>query len=319
LQEWEQQMDLIRASLSRASDCSFTAVDYWTIVSTAKEKAMFESSLTRLNIPSMYLISFHIATLQEALVATAGIQNEVPFTNKNWHQSLKKTYGCLFASGLRVKDHCHPPNGDMCFALDSESRLLRNTYCEVASMYVLNRTVFVNNDMSPTHQAVVDASRELLSGAGAQDDAFGNFYAMEIYHWFWDTTLVQGFLQTVSLVNLIKESKFARLSPYIEETIWHYAYIHRDVWSYNFVDLKKTLVTVVGADKYQAMKLTWPPGEIMETPMAHLQLISIEDANRIGSMLSWYGIRLLRCDCRAGDDARQADALQAHIDLCVSG
>ena len=127
-------------------------------------------------------------------------------TNKYWLQSMKKMYGCAAWGG----------NGtdDLCFMLDADSHVRRPLVglCAVASHYQRhNRTVLVRPGATFERSAdgqfgfgkytrVVELSRDLLSTAhpetsklrGAQ---FGEFYALELYHWMWTPSHVRLFLE----------------------------------------------------------------------------------------------------------------------------
>merc|ERR1712039_153335 len=98
--------------------------------------------------------------------------------NKWWLQAIKKFYGCL-AYGT-----------DICYAMDSEGKVLRNTICHAASVYLKQKLKPVFTvpypypyGLATGHDKPVEISRSLLGGVRGEE--FGEFYAMTSYHWIW--------------------------------------------------------------------------------------------------------------------------------------
>mmetsp|Transcript_101235 Transcript_101235/g.315505 ORF Transcript_101235/g.315505 Transcript_101235/m.315505 type:complete len:379 (+) Transcript_101235:69-1205(+) len=319
---------------SHEDDCSFSDVVYFTVVSSDEEKAAFEkrlpinqgNSLTRNHFQSGETPRrFQIMTLDEVLISVRASEylrakvrvleskmERAPEPNdKNILQSFKKMFGCLAAHGLHVDDPI-AARGDICFAADSESRLLRNSICHLTTEYLKKKTVLTAplNESSSLHIKVQEESRRLLGNKRGAD--FGEFYACESYHWFWEVPLVQEFIQETALVSTVPQGHI-----FIEETYNHFLFPRRDVWGYNFVDLHGMMKEIVGPDKFEQMLHMRPFMAPEETICAHLGALSDDEVHRLGRAFQDLGVRLMRCDFVQSPDKCQI--LQTYKDICISG
>merc|ERR1712032_301941 len=110
------------------------------------------------------------------------------------------------------------------------------------------------------HKATADESTFLLASNGVKEPVqrgiqwfrtrpkhrdYGKFYAMESYHWFWETHLVQKFLNHFHLASYALNTT-EQWGPFIEETFNHFIYPDRALWGYNFVDLYAEVKRIVG-------------------------------------------------------------------------
>ena len=190
-----------------AGACSFSQINFLTIVSDEATKAQFQAAAASLGLADARRVDGQsmapprIVTLQEVLSAAEAApslnsESEIrrffrlsassPM-NKHWLQSIKKMYGCLYAGQ------------GLCFVTDSESTVVPGgSICHAASVYVQHKSVLVSPwphrvHTKPIHSAMIEASRQLLD----RPADFGEFYGMESYHWFWRVADVRAFLNRI--------------------------------------------------------------------------------------------------------------------------
>lgn len=327
-------------------ECSFGKTMVVTIVSDEHERAVFEKRLAKIQSScgtnASSVDGIFIRSLQEVLRSTKAVDEDdmrfVTPSNLFLYQGTKKFYGCLDAasiSGLR------PKAGDACFMVDSDSRLLRNSFCHMASEYRKLKTVFFSPYPDANHikhNDCIEYSRKVLGqnlATGDRDNTFGEFYAMESYHWVFDVQHVQAYLQAVPIavlaVNLTKtpdmltldnSSRPPSLDPrrkqciYPEEMMYHFLYPRRQAWGYSYVDVYDMLQKLVGASGFNTMVQSSNPKQaIMEGLTDRLFRLTREDAVAIGKALRNKGVLQVRCS-RIGDENVQA--LMESMDMCGS-
>ena len=255
----------LQAFADPAVRCDFRP-RYHTIISTAVEADRFSDRLTKAlhGHAAVLRQRFHINTLHEALaLSNASVGATANATEafverlgtvrhaKNWVQSLKKLHGCAaFASGP----------GAACFLVDSESRALRNGACHAASLYFDRKAVFVVPVAAPlTPERMALLSTEMAGQANqslailrpgvraslaSAPALLQSFYAMSVYHWFFEAHEVRAFMEEGLVAPLatmaLDEGNFGGTRPFVEEAFYHYA-AAQPSWGYHFVDVVAAL------------------------------------------------------------------------------
>ena len=108
--------------------------------------------------------------------------------NKFWLQSIKKLHGCL----------AYTPIDGVCFAVDSDSFLLRHSLCHAAEAYMLHdqKTVLMATHRFASdcgQREFVEASRTVLGRP--RGEQFGEGYMMSVYHWLWEANDLHAFVR----------------------------------------------------------------------------------------------------------------------------
>lgn len=338
LAEWSYLVESILVSLPEpGSSCGFTSVSHHTVLTDEPERGLFAARLTELleadakgRSRSMRGVAFRLHSLGEVLRAAAGpslaraVANGTGiaswsaqglFPNKHWLQSAKKLFGCLAAAGLPQSGPGPEARGDACFLLDSEGEVLRNGICHAATAYMRNRTVFVSPYPDPKHiwhDPWIELSRRLLAPEN-YGEPFGEFFAMESYHWFFEPMLVEGFLERLDLLALTGSAGFQGTAPFLEETFYHWLYPRREAYSYTFVDVYALVRGLVGALTWRLLQLAVPGSATVEDLHEAIGLATEEEARSLGRAFREHGVLLVKC----GPNPRLPVLLE-YLDLCVS-
>lgn len=326
--------------------CSFGRTVMTTIVSDEHERQAFKKRLALVQSSCSTNVSrideVHIRTLAEVLRSTkAVVEHDMGFvtpSNVLVYQGTKKFYGCLDAASISgVQAH----RGDTCFMVDSDSRLLRNSFCHIASEYQKHKTVFFSPYPDANHikhDDCIEYSRKVLGQslvAGGSGDIFGEFYAMESYHWMFEVELVQAYLQTLPLavlaVNLTRTPEAVALENltrppsldpqraqciYPEEVMYHFLYPRRQAWGYHYVDAYDMLKNIVGEHNFHTMVRSANPRQaIMESVTDRVYRLTPDNAQAIGEALRDHGVLQIRC---SRIDEKNVQAVLESMDMCGS-
>mmetsp|Transcript_156688 Transcript_156688/g.480734 ORF Transcript_156688/g.480734 Transcript_156688/m.480734 type:complete len:361 (+) Transcript_156688:67-1149(+) len=298
---------------SAGEACMYDEVFYNIVVSTDEEKQSFGNEtrrvvgnlLTRDGQPVFRFFTFSEVIILTTSPSETRVIHE--YKDKYAYQSTKKVYGCLAALGLRVGSP-DPPRGDLCFALDSDSWLTGNhSLCHTATRYMEKRVV-LTSPVVPVYKNVVKASRKLLQGRTGED--FGEFVAVESYHWFWEAPLISRFM---------RECNFAFDDPrpfplYIEEAFNHFLYPRREEWGYTFVDTQTALADALGLARFRGM-YGYGGGPALELLCEKNADMLDSEMHSVGRLLHKYGVFLSRCE---PSDAHRCQVLMKYVDVCVS-
>ena len=184
-------------------------------------------------------------------------------TNKHWLQSTKKLYGCAAFGGFGRRDQCMMLDADSYVKGSFPPR--SSGLCATATAYMRHgRRVLVRPQRSfqegggyGKYTYVVELSRDLLSAAlpakgsaPLRGEAFGEFYALEVYHWIWSPKDVRDFLDdamggAMAKLALSHPSKYSGWffsgGPFIEETMYHFLYPRRGEAGYRFSSISDVL------------------------------------------------------------------------------
>ena len=254
-------------------------------------------------------------------------------TNKHWLQSVKKMYGCAAFGGFGKRDQC--------FMLDADSHVKGASparsggVCEVVSSYVRHgRTVLVRPRDSfgegngfGKYSHVVELGRDLLSarrGRKLSGDAFGEFFALEIYHWIWSPRDVRDFLDdamggAMARLALSHPSKYSGWwhggGPFVEELMYHFIYPRRTEAGYNYVSLVDFLSEQVSEATHRSMMeragAFGSLGESLITIFSEVVKNDTEKNALKGVFDLALGIRMARCP-------RGAKFFLEYISVCTS-
>lgn len=324
-----------------------------TIVSDETERAAFKERLSVIQAScstgSLLIDGMYIKTLEEVLrstkaVAEADIKELLVPDNKFIYQAMKKFYGCLDAATINGSRR-HPD--DVCFLVDSDSRMLRNSFCHLASKYRKNKTVFVsplgpysNNTypseavesglkvlgLSPRLTEAVGTGRKVLGlnpRPSKGDSEFGEFYAMESFHWLFEVELVQQFVIEVPLASrLIAYHKnpeafnvdYSSADILPEELIYHFLYPKRRSWGYRYVDVYDMLKSLVGPLTFDDMTDVYSV-PIVEHLFERVSLLTRDQALAIGKAFRHHGVATIRCSYI---EQQNAQTIMHFMDMCSS-
>jgi hypothetical protein len=298
------------------------------VVSSSAEKAQFTEafeSIARQRAKSRGCTSelrrFRILTLasllrkadDKALRAQADGLTAEALPNRHWYQAIKKLYGCVLLS---------PPTG-VCFFLDSESSLIRNSVCHAATAYREQKVVLTSPLPHPVHRrhdGVLALSRRLLGGV--RGEAFGESFMMEGYHWVLDATLVNDFLRIglrgQSLVSMARRSEWAAVSegPFLEEALYHFAYPRRAGYGLRYVNVYAEIEGIVGADAWSVLLSSAQDQDglaVVEQLGRHVSRMTIEQAQRLSAYFAEQGVLMGRCA-----NNEMSKVLSSSFDMCLS-
>jgi hypothetical protein len=202
--------------------------------------------------------------------------------------------------------------GGICFGLDSESEVVRRGLCAVTRDYMLQRTVFYSplpDDVVQNralahwmHDDIRTISRSILGGARGED--FGEFYAMEVYHWWFKWHEVRDFLNKVPLLALAlnppvvmqPQHRRRHARPFLEETFYHFAYPRRVEYGMNFVDVYRAARAVIGARAFETMRRNPVGDAVMERICQHLDDLDDSNVTALAKMFRAHGVGVSRCN-----------------------
>jgi hypothetical protein len=315
---------------SDGAQCGFGKTIWTTVVTDEQERKLFEEELSKskplrsTGNPRIDLI--HIKTLEEVMRSTkavdpVGFPKLLPMlTNpSNGHrfkhaiQASKKFYGCLDAAGVQVNGS-EAKAGDVCLLVDSESIMLRNSFCHLATAYMQKKTVFMSPQ--PSESKEVGRVRGALGLHDADDEQVGAFYAMESYHWFFEIHHLQHFVQQVSIPRLLLDGLFHEADLFFEELYYHYLYPQREAFGYKYVNALDMMEHVVGAGNYHKILNSEPVGkQPLEMLTAKMNNVPVDTGRAIGRALRTNGVLMMRCQQY---DLDQVQALMESLDLCCS-
>ena len=332
LHRWVPLMQSLLASLPNGDHhnppfCGFRLTVYRTIVSSSAERVRFGNafeSIARERARSrdyeLELRRFRILTIASVLrraddrtlrAQADGLTAES--VNRHWYQGLKKLYGCVLLS---------PPAG-VCFMLDSESSLIRNSVCHAATAYRRQNVVLTSPFPHPVHKnhdSVIALSRKLLGGV--RGEAFGEVFMMEGYHWVLDAALVSDFLriglQGESLVSIARRGEWAsvRYGPFVEEALYHFAYPRRAAYGLRYVDAYAEVERAIGADAWSVLLASARNQSgvaVIELLSKHVSAVTRAQAQRLGAYFMERGVLMGRCSNNA-----MSKVLAASFDMCLS-
>ena len=242
-------------------------MEHVTIVSSDKEEQQFLERLQLLQIkvsPPPEMARLHVHTFSHAFrrarhrvpelethkrsagwILTDELESRLLTLNisAHWLEGLKKVYGCV-AFGA--------PSG-VCFMMDAESFVIRNSLCHAAATYLrsANRSVLVEPHPYTIPGAAlnrgraVETSRRILGGV--RGDAFGEYYTMNNYHWLWPVDHVRGFaVNALRGLDVLQDDFLRRDVPMLEDTFYHYVYPRRHELGYKYVSINERMKQVLG-------------------------------------------------------------------------
>lgn len=330
--QWDKLTESILKSLpEHDGSCGFECVSYQTVVSTELEKEQFIKRLDKMGKDKEWSVNrtsamaarcptspgsggrirdlFRINTLNEILeMSDTRVPENVSDVKKEWLQAIKKMYACKAS-----------PDG-VCFLLDSEGEVVRNSICHAASAYMQKKTVA----MSPypgrafghtEHKMQMDLSREMVR----LGDNFGNFYAMENYHWFMEKRIVVEYLKRAPLLEFAIQGPHMHLKAFTEEAYYHF--VHAGNYGYHFVDVYDEMRKALTPSNWMKLiNVNRRPRngkgifEVNDDFLACIDMTDDELAN-VTRIYRDNGLLLARCHY---PHSRAFAAVHQELDICIS-
>lgn len=337
-------------------ECGFHKTIMTTIVGNETERVAFEQRLQKVSSScstgSSHSDRVQIKTMEEVLRSTRAVsESDMDILLKHvksghivrasdpeedehgdWqvllypYQASKKFYGCLDAAGVSVEEGSYPHPRDVCVVVDSDSRMLRNSFCHLATEYMKTKSVFISpypDQWHTRHNAAVEYSRKLLNLSpkpSENDDAFGEFFAMEAYHWVFEVRIVQQFLRKVALARVmmgwIARPAGAERHGFPEEAYYHFLYSRRQSFGYNFINIYETYEQLLGRDIFDKLRqASRPDNAIVESISIRLEPLDRQQVISIGETLRSHGVLMMRC---GKIETENVKILMQFVDICAS-
>lgn len=332
LQYWRLFVESIVHSPKAGGCNTFGIVSHHTIVTDDREQRVFTAALDKIIPVPRWL---QVSTLHDAIRRSADASLGAPafqqwlgrVRNKFWLQSIKKLHGCL----------AYTPIDGVCFAVDSDSFLLRHSLCHAAEAYMLHdqKTVLMSTHrFAPDcgQREFVEASRAVLGRP--RGEQFGEGYMMSVYHWLWDvadlrTFVRDGLRERTALLQLAESDNTSELHFSVEEAFYHFVYPRAAEMGYRFVPIESALRDVVGVSLWDRMRRDANPLVRCDSLEEWFMFLSAPGssaevdeptAQRMGQWLVDNGILMARCPCQETQPPPKSNysVVMARLDLCTS-